>query len=83
MDKFFKHSVKAIIIKDGKLLVESVDYGRGRYCKLPGGGQEFGETMQETIIRECMEELNLEVKSFFPNLVMVANRTVMSKKSNG
>ena len=62
MDKFFKHSVKAIIIKDGKLLVESVDYGRGRYSKLPGGGQEWGETMQETIIRECKEELNLDVK---------------------
>lgn len=62
MEKFFKHSVKAIIIKDNKLLVESVDYGRGRYCKLPGGGQEWGETMQETIIRECKEELNLAVK---------------------
>ncbi len=62
MEKFFKHSVKAIIIKDGKLLTVSVDYGRGRYCKLPGGGQEWGETMQETIIRECKEELNLDIK---------------------
>lgn len=62
MEKFFKHSVKAIIIKDNKLLTVSVDYGRGRYCKLPGGGQEWGETMEETIIRECKEELNLEVK---------------------
>jgi ADP-ribose pyrophosphatase YjhB (NUDIX family) len=62
MDKFFKHSVKAIIIKDDKLLTVSVDYGRGRYCKLPGGGQEWGETMQQTIIRECKEELNLNVK---------------------
>lgn len=62
MEKFFKHSVKAIIIKDAKLLTVSVDYGRGRYCKLPGGGQEWGETMQETIIRECKEELNLDIK---------------------
>lgn len=62
MEKFFKHSVKAIIIKDGKLLVVSVDYGRGRYCKLPGGGHEWGETMEEALIRECKEELNLEVK---------------------
>ena len=62
MEKFLKHSVKAIIIKDNKLLVESVDYGRGRYSKLPGGGHEWGETIQETIIRECKEELNLNVK---------------------
>ena len=62
MDKFFKHSVKAIIIKDGKLLVVSVDYGRGRYCKLPGGGHEWGETMEDALIRECKEELNLQVK---------------------
>ena len=61
MEKFFKHSVKAIIIQNHKLLTVSVDYGRGRYCKLPGGGHEWGETMQETLIRECKEELNLEV----------------------
>ncbi len=62
MDKVFRHSAKAIIINDGKLMVESVDYGRGRYSKLPGGGREWGETMEETVIRECKEELNLEVK---------------------
>lgn len=62
MEKVFRHSVKAIIIKDNQLLVESVDYGRGRYCKLPGGGHEWGETIKETIIRECKEELNVEVK---------------------
>ncbi len=78
MDKFFKHSIKAIIIKDGKLLVESVDYGRGRYCKLPGGGQEWGETMQQTIIRECKEELNLDVKP----LRLVLARDYIAKNHN-
>ena len=78
MEKFFKHSVKAIIIRDNKLLVESVDYGRGRYCKLPGGGQEWGETMQETIIRECKEELNLEVKP----LRLVLARDYIAKNHN-
>ena len=78
MDKFFKHSIKAIIIKDGKLLVESVDYGRGRYCKLPGGGQEWGETMQQTIIRECKEELNLDVTP----LRLVLARDYIAKNHN-
>ena len=62
MEKILRHSVKAIIIKNNKLLVESVDYGRGRFSKLPGGGQEWGETMVEALIRECKEELNIEVK---------------------
>ncbi len=60
-EKVFRHSVKAVIIKDHQLLVESCDYGRGRFCKLPGGGQEWGETMTQALIRECKEELNIEV----------------------
>ncbi len=61
MNKIFRYSIKAIIIKDNKLLVESCDYGRGRFCKLPGGGHQWGETMKEALIRECKEELNLDV----------------------
>ena len=62
MNKIFRYSIKAIIIKENKLLVESCDYGRGRFCKLPGGGHQWGETMTEALIRECKEELNLIVK---------------------
>lgn len=78
MEKFFKHSVKAIIIKDNKLLTVSVDYGRGRYSKLPGGGHEWGETMQGAIIRECKEELNLDVKP----LRLVLARDYIAKNHN-
>lgn len=46
MEKIFRYSIKAVIIRDGKLLVESCDYGRGRFCKLPGGGHQWGETME-------------------------------------
>lgn len=62
MNKIFRYSIKAIIIKDNKLLVESCDYGRGRFCKLPGGGHQWGETMTDALIRECKEELCLDVK---------------------
>ena len=61
MNKIFRYSIKAIIIKDNKLLVESCDYGRGRFCKLPGGGHQWGETIKEALIRECKEELCLDV----------------------
>ena len=62
MEKIFRYSIKAVIIRDGKLLVESCDYGRGRFCKLPGGGHQWGETMEQALIRECREELNLTVR---------------------
>lgn len=61
MENIFRYSIKAIIIRDNKILVESCDYGRGRFCKLPGGGHQWGETMSEALIRECKEELNLDV----------------------
>ena len=61
MANIFRYSIKAIIIKDGKLLVESCDYGRGRFSKLPGGGHQWGETMVQAIQRECREELCLDV----------------------
>lgn len=80
MEKVFRHSVKAIIIKNNQLLVESVDYGRGRYCKLPGGGHEWGETVTETIIRECKEELNIEVEPL--RLVLVRDYIAKNHKQS-
>ena len=62
MEKIFRYSIKAIIIKDNCLLVESCDYGQGRFSKLPGGGHQWGETMQQALIRECKEELCLDVE---------------------
>ena len=74
MEKIFRYSIKAVIIRDGKLLVESCDYGRGRFCKLPGGGHQWGETMEQALIRECREELNLTDRladsDFFPQAIV-------------
>lgn len=61
MQNIFRYSMKAIIIKDGKILVESCDYGRGRFAKLPGGGHKWGETMEQALKRECREELCLDI----------------------
>ncbi|ARE39734.1 hypothetical protein RGUI_1593 [Rhodovulum sp. P5] len=33
--------------------------GLGRYLTLPGGRQEFGETMQACLVRECEEEIGI------------------------
>lgn len=57
-----KNSAKAILIHNGKLLVTTYKEGEGIYHLLPGGGQRIGETLDNTLKRECMEETGIEVK---------------------
>lgn len=56
---FEKHTVRAIIEKDGKYSMQQS--GTGEY-KIPGGGVEKGESHIETIKREVLEETGLIVK---------------------
>lgn len=54
-----------IIIHNDKILM--VKKSRGPYkgkFDLPGGKIEFGESIEEALIREIIEETNLEVKSY-------------------
>lgn len=37
-------------------------YEKLQKYELPGGGVEFGETPEQTVVRECFEELNVKVK---------------------
>lgn len=59
-----KEVTAAIIIKDGKILIAQ----RGKNEKLagkwelPGGKIEKGETPQECLKREIIEELNIEIE---------------------
>lgn len=54
--------VKALIINDSKYLaVHKAGIKDWKY-ELPGGRISFGETVEETLIREVKEELNLVVK---------------------
>jgi 8-oxo-dGTP pyrophosphatase MutT (NUDIX family) len=57
-----RNSVKAIIVREGRLLCIRKRDGEGPYYLLPGGGQEKGETFPETARRECLEELGAEVE---------------------
>ncbi|MEM7373326.1 MAG: NUDIX domain-containing protein [Bacteroidota bacterium] len=55
-------SVKAIIIKDGQLLVNHYRTDLGQeYYGLPGGGQNNGETLTAALVRECQEEISAQV----------------------
>ena len=56
---FRRPSVRGIILREGKVaMMHSLKYG---YYKLPGGGIEPGETLEETLIREVAEEAGLQV----------------------
>ncbi|MFH2039144.1 MAG: NUDIX domain-containing protein [Chloroflexota bacterium] len=57
-----RNSVKAIIIKNNKLLCIKKSDSDGNYFILPGGGQDKDETFLETIMRECKEELGSRIK---------------------
>lgn len=59
---FIRNSAKAIIIKEDKiLLIKNLD-DNGYFYLLPGGEQEKFETMKETAIRECREEISAEIE---------------------
>ncbi len=57
-----RNSAKAIIITSGKLLTIKYIDADGEWFTLPGGGQEAGETLTQTLKRECVEEFGVEVE---------------------
>lgn len=58
MPIFEKHTVRAIIEKNGKYSMQLS--GKGEY-KIPGGGVEKGETHIQTLMREVEEEVGLVI----------------------
>ncbi len=54
-----KFSIRGIIIQNGKIAMQRSKDGE---YKIPGGGQEPGESYIETLIREVREETGLLVK---------------------
>ncbi|MBR4235147.1 MAG: NUDIX domain-containing protein [Clostridia bacterium] len=57
-----RNSAKALILHDGKLLLNKCVSRLGMYYALPGGGQHDGELLTEAVRREVMEETGLSVE---------------------
>ena len=58
-DKIIRIAIRGIIESDGKIaFIHSGKYGD---YKFPGGGMEAGESREETLIREVLEETGLKV----------------------
>lgn len=63
MELAIRNATKAIIVRDGKVLLNKCKgYHNELYYDLPGGGQQQYETMEEALIRECLEETGYLVK---------------------
>ncbi|MFP9129172.1 NUDIX domain-containing protein [Niallia sp. BSM11] len=55
-------SAKAIIIDNDKLLLTKNQDDEGYFYLFPGGGQEHGETLEQAVRRECLEEVGEQVE---------------------
>ncbi len=63
MEQSIRVGVSAVIVKDGAiLLVKFDDELAGPHYNLPGGGVELGETLEEALRREVMEECAGEIE---------------------
>lgn len=58
-----RSAAKALVIKNGKILVNRCAGENGEYYfALPGGGQHQYEALEDTVIREVLEETGFKVK---------------------
>lgn len=61
-EKVHRVSVKAMVVhEDRLLLIKKID-SDGEYFIFPGGGQEHGEALTQTLIREVKEETGFAVE---------------------
>ena len=51
-----------VLIENNHLLVMKYQYGDHFIYNLPGGNPDPGELLSETIARECMEELSIDIE---------------------
>jgi 8-oxo-dGTP diphosphatase len=61
-----RFTARAIVIKDDRFAFLTIrgedDFGIRDHIESIGGGIEDGESAEETVVRECLEEAGLEVK---------------------
>jgi 8-oxo-dGTP diphosphatase len=56
-------TVKALVVKDGKILLIKESPEMSGKWEIPGGGLDFGEEIQEGLKREVEEEMGVKVKT--------------------
>lgn len=86
--KLFRKA-RAVIFKDGKLLIIKVIWKNGKPDEyvFPGGGVDEGETIKETVIRESFEEYGAVIepikylgKQYYSTILNYNNEDFVSKR---
>ncbi|MGH7738635.1 MAG: NUDIX domain-containing protein [bacterium] len=54
--------VAGILVKDGQLLLVRHEKNNQSYWLLPGGGVEYGESLEQALTREFEEEVGLHIE---------------------
>ena len=57
-----RSAARALIVREGRLLLAHYRKSGYDFYAAPGGGQAEGETLPETLVRECREEIGAEVE---------------------
>ena len=58
-----RNAVRALIVRANNiLLLRKEGYADGVRYALPGGGQDLGETLEQALTRECLEEIGTRVE---------------------
>lgn len=70
-DNFYRVSVKALYVLDGKILLWKESDKLSGDWELPGGGMDFGETPYEALRREVSEESGLKILKSSKNPVYI------------
>lgn len=55
-------AARALILFEDRLLAIKMRDRSGVFYILPGGGQRHGETLQEALMRECLEEIDAHIQ---------------------
>lgn len=63
LDPAIRNAVRAIILRDGAVLMQKKwSETKGDWYTLPGGGQDVQETLTDALQRECEEEIGVKVQ---------------------
>ena len=58
-----RNAARALIVRANNiLLLRKEGYADGVRYALPGGGQDLGETLEQALTRECLEEIGTRVE---------------------